>query len=96
MRGKAGNLRLGRVGRQIDLADGDQVGAAVALAELEGRVAGDLVVIVGDGGDSGLVVEEAQRRCRREADQAEGGRELHHGRVERQKKKRPALGVPCE
>lgn len=60
---------LGRVGIEVDLLDGDLVVAVVAVTELEGRVAGDLVA----------AVQDAQSRCRHEAEaeQAESGGELH-------------------
>lgn len=50
----------------------------IPFAELKGRVARNLVIVVVEGGTS-LVVEDTQGRCRRkaEADQAEGGGELH-------------------
>ena len=43
---------LGRVGRQVDVVDGDGVAATVGIAELEGVVAGNLERVV-DGDTSG-------------------------------------------
>lgn len=68
--GRAEDVRLGRVGAQVDVVDGDEVGSVVALAELEGRLAGDLVVVVAEEGGGGREAD---------AEQSESGGELHRG-----------------
>lgn len=72
------NVRLGRVGQQIDPLDRHRIIAVVLITELEGRVAGDLEVITSD---DGLVArgENVRRGADREEGD-EGGGELHRER----------------
>jgi hypothetical protein len=65
------DIRLGRVRQEVHALDGDQVLVVGTRAEREGRLSGDLVVVI-DEDFGGVAILNAQRQRRREAGRETG------------------------